>query len=80
MNDPYYIGLDIHKKSITFVIKTASGQLVRQGSLAATRPALEAWAAALERPWIGALEATLFTGWVYDGARPNASRWLTRRC
>lgn len=74
MNDPYYIGLDIHKKSITFVIKTASGQLVRQGSLAATRPALEAWAAALERPWIGALEATLFTGWVYDQLRGSAQR------
>ena len=27
MNDLYYIGLDIHKKSITFVIKTHSGRL-----------------------------------------------------
>jgi len=29
MNDRYYIGLDIHKKSITLVIKTKEGELVR---------------------------------------------------
>jgi len=39
---------------------------VRHGSIEATRPSLEAWAAAIERPWIGALEATMFSGWVYD--------------
>ena len=33
MNDLYYIGLDIHKKSITYVMKTDSGELARQGSL-----------------------------------------------
>ncbi len=37
MNDHYYIGLDVHKKSITYVIKTNEGTLVRQGSVSATR-------------------------------------------
>ena len=74
LNDLYYIGLDIHKKSITFVIKTGGGQLVRQGSIEATRASVEAWAAAIERPWIGALEATVFSGWVYDQLRPWAQR------
>jgi transposase len=74
MNNLYYIGLDIHKKSITFVIKTYRGELVRHGAIEATRPAVEAWAAALERPWIGALEATMFSGWVYDQLRPWAQR------
>ncbi len=55
MNDHYYIGLDIHKKSITFVIKTKEGELVRQGRLEATHPALTAWAAAIDCPWVGAL-------------------------
>ena len=74
MNDHYYIGLDVHKKTITYVIKTHEGQLVRQGSVLATRPDLAAWAEAIERPWIGALEATMFSGWVYDELRPLARR------
>ncbi len=74
MNDHYYIGLDVHKKSITYVIKTHEGQLVRQGSVLATRLELTAWAAAIERPWIGALEATMFSGWIYDELRPRAQR------
>ena len=74
INDHYYIGLDVHKKTITYVIKTHQGQLVRQGSVLATRPELAAWAGAIERPWIGALEATMFSGWVYDELRPLARR------
>ena len=31
----YYIGLDVHKKSITYVIKTNEGTLVRWGSATA---------------------------------------------
>ena len=34
--------------------------------MAATRAALSEWAEALPGPWVGALEATLFTGWIYD--------------
>ena len=74
MNDHYYIGLDVHKKTITYVIKTHEGQLVRRGSVLATRPDLAAWTAAIERPWIGALEATMFSGWVYDELQPRARR------
>ena len=74
LNDLCYSGLDVHKKTITYVIKTNEGKLVRQGSVAATRPALTAWAAAIDRPWIGALEATMFSGWVYDELRPRARR------
>ena len=74
MNDLYYIGLDVHKKSITFVIKTHAGRLVRHGAVTATRPELTAWAESIEQPWIGALEATLFSGWVYDQLRPHARR------
>lgn len=74
MNDHDYSGLDIHKKSISFVIKTKEGELVRQGRVEATHPALTAWAAAIERPWAGALEASMFSGWVYDELRPRARR------
>lgn len=66
MNTIYYIGHDIYKKTISFVIKTHAGQLIRRGTVEATRPALTAWANQIDRTWIGALEATLFSGWVYD--------------
>ena len=72
MHELYYIGLDVHKKSISFCIKTGDGTIVQRGQVAATRAALTAWASALERPWVGALEATLFTGWIYDHLQPFA--------
>lgn len=72
MNAIYYIGLDIHKKVIAYCIKRIDGELVRQGIVAAERKALEMWLAELPGPWYGAMEATLFTGWVYDFLKPHA--------
>jgi transposase len=68
----YYIGLDIHKKTIAFCIKNPSGKIIDQGSVPANRTALEKWVTALPRPWIGAMEATIFTGWIYDFLKPYA--------
>jgi len=73
MNDFHYIGFDVHKKSIQFCMKLASGQIVEEGRLPATRAALTAWAARQERPWKGALEATMFSAWIYDTLRPHAA-------
>lgn len=72
MPELYYIGLDVHKKSVSYCIKVSDGTLVAQGQVAATRTALTGWASALERPWVGALEATLFTGWIHDHLKPFA--------
>jgi len=72
MNTVYFIGIDILKKSISFVIEALSGQLIQRGSVEATRPALTEWANQINHPWIGALEATMFSGWVYDQLRPHA--------
>jgi transposase len=69
----YYIGLDIHKKSISFCIKDANGQIRRQGKVAATRRDLDAWMKALPQPWTAAMEATIFTGWIYDHLKPHAA-------
>jgi transposase len=68
-----YVGLDVHKKTIAFCVKTRSGKLVEEGEVQATRGALGAFAARLRRPWTGALEATLFTGWIYDFLAPRAA-------
>lgn len=72
MSSIYYIGLDIHKKVIAYCIKRIDGELVRQGTVAAERKALLKWLNELPGPWYGAMEATLFTGWVYDFLKPHA--------
>ncbi|MBC8018229.1 MAG: IS110 family transposase [Verrucomicrobia bacterium] len=72
MNAIYYIGLDIHKKTIAYCIKRIDGVLVQQGTVAAERKALSRWLSELPGPWYGAMEATIFTGWVYDYLKPHA--------
>lgn len=72
MNTIYYIGLDIHKKTISYCIKKIDGTLVQQGTVVAERKALSKWVHELPGPWCGAMEATIFTGWVYDFLKPHA--------
>jgi transposase len=72
MVNMHYIGLDIHKKMIAYCIKTSRGELIKQGILPATRNALSNWLNTLPRPWTAAMEATLFTGWIYDYLKPHA--------
>ena len=72
MNVIYYIGLDIHKKTIAYCIKRIDGAIVGQGTVAADRKTLTKWLAELPGPWFGAMEATIFTGWVYDFLKPHA--------
>jgi transposase len=73
MNTSHYIGFDVHKKTISFCIKTAAGEIVEEGVVAAQRPALQQWALARRQPWRGALEATLFSGWIYDTLQPYSA-------
>ena len=68
----YYIGLDIHKRTISYCIKSIDGSLVGQGKIDADRTSLGEWVKGLPGPWVGAMEATIFTGWVYDFLKPQA--------
>lgn len=72
MNTLYYIGLDIHKRTISYCIKAIDGRLAGQGKVDADRTSLCEWVKSLPGPWIGAMEATIFTGWVYDFLKPYA--------
>jgi transposase len=72
MESIHYIGLDVHKKIIVYCIKTASGQVIRQGVVASNRVALRRWIEEVKVPWLGAMEATMFTGWIYDFLKPYA--------
>ena len=67
-----YIGLDIHKKTISYCVKQGDGKILDEGVVGATRPTLDNWARQRQERWIGAMEATLFTGWVYDALKPYA--------
>jgi transposase len=72
MSTYYYIGLDIHKRTISYCIKAIDGSLIGQGKIEADRKSLGEWVQGLPGPWIGAMEATIFTGWVYDFLKPHA--------
>jgi len=72
MDDLDYIGFDIHKKTISFCAKAQDGRIRDEGVIPARRADLKAWAEKRPRPWIGAMEATLFTGWIYDLLKPLA--------
>jgi transposase len=69
----YYIGLDVHKKLISYCVKDASGRIHAQGQIAATRYDLDVWMKTLPGPWSAAMEATMFTGWIYDHLKPHAA-------
>jgi len=72
MREYHYIGLDVHKKTISYCVKKADGKIVDEGTLAATRRELGEWVKGLTFPWVGAMEATMFTGWIYDFLLPYA--------
>jgi hypothetical protein len=67
-----YIGFDIHKRTISFCAKAQDGTILEEGTIPALRNKLLAWAKVRPRPWMGAMEATLFTGWIYDLLKPLA--------
>jgi transposase len=70
----YYIGLDVHKKTISYCVKDAAGHVYREGKIGSTRRELDAWIQTLPQPRMMAMEATIFTGWIYDYLLPHAAK------
>ena len=68
----YYIGLDVHKKTISYCVKDAAGCVHREGKIGSSRRELDAWLRTLPKPRMMAVEATMFTGWIYDYLLPHA--------
>ncbi len=73
MQPMYYIGLDVHKRKISYCVKDGSGRIHAEGSISATRLDLDHWMRSLPQPWSAAMEATMFTGWIYDHLQPHAA-------
>jgi len=72
MNVNHYIGFDVHKKSVSYCVKAADGTILEEGKIPATRAGLRGWAEKRTQPWKGAMESTLFSGWIYDILQPHA--------
>ena len=51
----------------------AAGTIVEEGRLRATQEALRQWGGKRTEPWHGAMEATLFSAWIYDTLKPFAA-------
>ena len=70
----YYIGLDVHNKTISYCVKDAAGCVLSEGKINSSRRELDAWVRTLPQPRMMAMEATIFTGWIYDHLHPHAAQ------
>jgi transposase len=69
----YYIGLDVHKRTMSYCVKDGSGKIHAEGTIPATRFDLDRWMRTVPQPWMAAMEATVFTGWIYDHLLPHTA-------
>jgi transposase len=61
-----YVGLDIHKRTISYCVRQPDGTILLEGCVPALREKLDELATEVPVPCIIGMEATLFTAWVYD--------------
>src|ERR1700758_3767453 len=73
MQPMYYIGLDVHKQKISYCVKDSSGKVYKEGEVPARRWDLDRWMKTLPQPWSAAMEATMFSGWIYDHLKPHGA-------
>ena len=50
MTSMNFIGLDIHKKTISYCVKDISGKVLSEGKIPATRQGLREWVGTLAKP------------------------------
>src|SRR5881394_459082 len=61
------------RRRSAIALKDASGKVHQQGKIGATRWELDTWLKTLPQPWTAAMEATIFSGWIYDHLKPHAA-------
>jgi len=71
---PYFVGLDVHKQVIAYCVKNATGEILVEGTIAATRGALNEWVKTVPGPWSGGMEATPFSHWIYEHLKSHAAQ------
>ena len=72
MKEYLYVGMDVHKKVIAVCVKEVAGTLISRQKIPANRKALKDWVGSIEKPWIGAMESTIFSAWIFDFLKPYA--------
>jgi transposase len=55
-------------------VKDAAGKVYQEGKIGSTRRELDAWVKTVPQPRTIAMEATIFTGWIYDHLLPHAEK------
>lgn len=68
--DDLLIGLDVHKRAISYRMKDHRGS---EGSLPATHYDLDRWMNTLPHPWSAAMEEPMFSGWIYDHLKTHVA-------
>ena len=69
----HYVGLDVHKKTIRICVQNRMGDIIQEKTVASRPSDLLSWVKKeAPKKWIGALEATVFSPWVYDTLKPFA--------
>jgi hypothetical protein len=66
----YYVGLDVHKKAISYCVKDVSDRIQQEGKVGSTRRELDCWMKILPQRWT----ATIFSGWIYDHLLPHSTK------
>ena len=61
----HFVGLDVHKQVVAFCVKTAEGKIVAEGTVKSTRAELDGWVKTVPQPWVGGMETTMFSHWIY---------------
>ena len=64
MQTMYYIGLDVHKRTISYCVKDGSGTIYAQGAIPAARFNLDHWIKTRPQPWTAAMGGLVFTVWI----------------
>jgi transposase len=62
------------QKTISYCVKDAAGRMQKEGEIGSTRRDLDCWIRILPQPRTIAMEATIFTGWIYDHLLPHAEK------
>jgi transposase len=70
----YFVGLDVHKQVIAYCVMDGGGNIILEGKVPATREALAEWLKKVPRPWAGAMEATMFSHWIFHYLLPHAAQ------
>ena len=69
----YFVGLDVHKQTIAFCIKTADGTIVREGTIKTRRQDLDGWLNTVPAPSVCGMETTMFSHWIYHHLRQRGA-------